>query len=224
MDSSITTEEKTIVDGHEYVDLGLPDGALWATCNIGANSPEEFGDYFAWGETQPKDSYGTASYKYCKDRMDSLTKYCKDSYYGHWGFTDKLAELLPEDDAATANWGSRWKMPTIGNCLVLVDSEFTTTEWTTLHGVPGRKITSNSNGRSIFLPAAGYRHGTCLDGVGRHGSYWSSMLPFDLLPCSNEARMLRISPAPTDYDMSVWKNCAREYGLSIRPVCFRDLV
>lgn len=113
-------------------------------------------------------------------------------------------------------------MPTIGNCLVLVDSEYTTTKWTTLHGVPGRKITSNSNGRSIFLPAAGYRYGTCLDGVGRHGSYWSSMLPFDLLPCSNEARMLRISPAPTDYDMSVWKNCAREYGLSIRPVCSRD--
>ena len=108
MDSSITTEEKTIVDGHEYVDLGLPDGALWATCNIGANSPEEFGDYFAWGETQPKESYGTVSYKHCKDRMDSLTKYCKDSYYGHWGFTDKLTELLPEDDAATANsWRSR---------------------------------------------------------------------------------------------------------------------
>lgn len=70
MDSSITTEEKTIIDGHEYVDLGLPDGALWATCNIGANSPEEFGNYFAWGETQPKDNYGTASYKHCKDRMD----------------------------------------------------------------------------------------------------------------------------------------------------------
>ena len=224
MDNSIIMEEKSFIDGHNYVDLELPRGVLWATCNIGASRPEEYGDYFAWGETQPKDTYGTASYKHCKDEMNSLTKYCASVANGHWGFKDGLLKLLPEDDAATVNWGGKWKMPTIGDCLNLLDSEFTTTEWTTLNGVYGRKITSKSNGKSIFLPAAGYRFSTCLDGVGQHGSYWTSELRIDarIMPLSYEARMLRISAASTDYDLDVWKNCYREYGLSVRPVFYRD--
>lgn len=183
MDNSIIMEEKSFIDGHEYVDLGLPRGVLWATCNIGASRPEEYGDYFAWGETQPKDTYDTASYKYCEDKMNSLTKYCASVANGHWGFKDGLLKLLPEDDAATANWGGKWKMPTIGDCLNLLDNEFTTTEWMTLNGVYGRKITSKSNGKSIFLPAAGYRFSTCLDGVGQHGSYWTSELRIEPESC-----------------------------------------
>lgn len=221
MDSSELIEEKTIIDGHEYVDLGLPSGILWATCNIGASSPEEYGEYFAWGEIRPKKIYNVDSYKYCKDKMTDLTKYCTSARNGDWGFTDKLIELRPEDDAATANWGGRWKMPNIWHCRDLVDSELTTTEWMTLHGVYGRKITSKSNGRSIFLPAAGYRYATCLDGVGQHGDYWSRTLRIDA-PIDYEANKLRISAAPIDYDLSMWKNCTREYGLSIRPICFRD--
>ena len=216
-------EEKTFIDGHEYVDLELPGGVLWATCNIGANSPEEFGDYFAWGEIQPKEEYDAASYKHCKEKMTGLTKYCTSAINGDWGFTDKKIELLPEDDAATANWGGKWRMPTIWLCRNLVESELTTTEWTTQNGVYGRKITSKRNGRSIFLPAAGYRYGTKLDGVGQHGDYWSRTLRIDApIPIDYEADMLRISPAPIDYDLDIWKNCSREYGLTIRPVCFQD--
>lgn len=224
MDSSAITEERTVIDGHEYVDLGFPSGVLWATCNIGASCPEEFGDYFAWGETQPKDCYDVHSYKHCKEGMTNLTKYCTSAANGYWGFKDNICELLPEDDAATANWGGKWKMPTIGDCLNLFDSRFTTTKWTTHHGVYGRMVTSNSNGRSIFLPAAGYRFGATISGIGQHGSYWSSMLRLEarIMPLSYEARMFRISPASIDYDLDVWKNCYREYGLSIRPVCYRN--
>lgn len=206
--------KKSFIDGHEYIDLGLPSGVLWATCNIGASKPEEYGDYFAWGETEPKDNYNTASYKHCKDKMTELTKY----YY--W---DKLIELLPEDDAAAANWGGKWKTPNIWLVRELVDSECTTTEWTTLHDIFGRKITSKKNGRSIFLPAAGYRYDTQLDGIGQHGDYWSCTLRIDApIPIDYEADKLRISAAPIDYDLAMWKNCYRYYGHTIRPVCFRD--
>ena len=97
---------------HEYVDLGLPSGLLWATCNVGATSPEDYGDYFAWGETQPKDTYEWSTYQYCNGSYNTLTKYCSNSSYGYNGFTDNLTTLLPEDDAATANWGGNWRMPT----------------------------------------------------------------------------------------------------------------
>ena len=86
-----------IPEEHEWVDLGLPSGTLWATCNVGANAPEEFGDYFAWGEIAPKDYYDWNTYKWCDNSGYSLTKYCTDSYYGT---VDNKTELDPEDDAA----------------------------------------------------------------------------------------------------------------------------
>lgn len=214
---------KTFIDGHEYIDLGLPSGVLWATCNIGASKPEEYGNYFAWGETEPKDNYNMDSYKYCKDKMTELTRYCTDPRNGDWGFTDGLIELLPEDDAAATNWGGKWKTPTIWLLRELVDSECTTTEWTTLNDVYGRMITSKNNGRSIFLPAGGYRYGKQLDGTSQHGDYWSCTLRIDSpIPFDYEADKLRISAAPIDYDLDIWKNCDRHYGHNIRPVCFRD--
>lgn len=145
---------------HECVDLGLPSGTLWATCNIGANSPEEYGDYFAWGETQPKSNYSWSTYKWCNGTNTSLTKYCTKSEYGK---VDGRTELLPEDDAATANWGSEWHMPDFEQIVEVVDN--TTTTWAKERGVFGYRLTSNVNGNSIFLPAAGYRDGTthCVD-------------------------------------------------------------
>lgn len=102
---SYGNEVSFTTNDHDYVDLGLPSGLLWATCNVGADSPEKYGDYFAWGETQLKDNYDWNAYQYCNGSYNTLTKYCNDSYYGYNGFTDNLFALLPEDDAATATLG-----------------------------------------------------------------------------------------------------------------------
>ena len=162
------------VKEHEYVDLGLPSGTLWATTNIGATSPEEYGDYFAWGETKPKSDYSWETYKWCNGSETTLTKYCTDSEYGDNGFTDGLTELQPEDDAATANWGSKWQMPSMEQFQELINSEYTTAEWTTQNDVYGYKITSINNGNSIFLPAAGYHYDSSLYNAGSYGLYRSS--------------------------------------------------
>ena len=156
---------------HAYVDLGLPSGLLWATCNVGANAPEEYGDYFAWGETTPKDTYNWGTYQYCNGSSSTLTKYCNNSSFGYNGFTDDLTTLLPEDDAATANWGSGWRMPTKAEFEELYNN--TTVTWTQQNGVNGRLFTA-SNGNSLFLPAAGYRYGGSLYDAGSDGYYWSS--------------------------------------------------
>ncbi len=164
------TENK---DTHEYVDLGLPSGTLWATCNVGASSPEEYGDYFAWGETKPKSDYTWSTYKYCQGTEPTLTKYCTNSSYGT---VDNKTELEPSDDAATVNWGSEWQMPSDEQFEELINSSYTTKTWTTMNGKYGRKITSKSNGNSIFLPAAGCRGDTSLYNAGSRGYYWSRSL------------------------------------------------
>ena len=149
-------------DTHEFVDLGLPSGTLWATCNVGANSPEEYGDYFAWGETAPKDVYSWSTYQYYDG--GNLTKYTG---------SDGLTTLQPEDDAATANWGNEWRMPTKEEWQELLDN--TTVTWTQQNGVNGRFFTG-SNGNSLFLPAAGFRWVDNLNYVGSYGLYWSNLL------------------------------------------------
>ena len=159
---------------HEYVDLGLPSGTLWATMNVGANSPEEYGDYFAWGETTPKDVYNWSTYKWCMGGYNMLTKYCTKSSYGYNGFVDNKTELAPEDDAATANWGPEWRMPSLEQIQELMDN--CTTEWTTRNGVKGHLFTSNINGASLFLPAAGNRWDSDLYYAGAYGYYWSRAL------------------------------------------------
>ena len=161
---------------HTYVDLGLPSGTLWATCNVGATTPAGYGDYFAWGETQPKEYYDGSTYKYCNGDYDQLTKYCNYSDFGYNGFTDNLTVLQPSDDAATANWGSGWCMPTKAQWEELYQN--TTNTWTTQIGVNGRLFTA-SNGGTLFLPAAGYRWDDELSGVGSYGYYWSSSLYTD---------------------------------------------
>ncbi|MBP5323110.1 MAG: hypothetical protein J6Y84_04875 [Bacteroidaceae bacterium] len=172
--------DSLIVENHTYVNLGLPSGTLWATCNVGAESPEDNGDYFAWGETEGynegKTDFSWSTYKWCNGSISTITKYCNNSSYGNNGFRDILTELELSDDAAYVKWGPAWRMPSKEQFDELINSEYTTTEWTTQNGVNGRKITSKSNGNSLFLPVAGYRGGSSLNYAGSYGYYWSRTL------------------------------------------------
>lgn len=158
---------------HEWVDLGLPSGTLWATCNVGADSPEEYGDYFAWGETEPKKIYQDSTYKWCNGSYKVLTKYCTESRFGYNGFDDGKTELDPEDDAAYVIWGQQWRMPTKEQQQELIEK--CTWTWTKQNGVSGRLVTG-PNGNTLFLPAAGYRINESLISVGSWGLYWSCSL------------------------------------------------
>lgn len=157
-----------------YVDLGL--SVKWAKCNVGATEPEEYGDYFAWGETLPKFYYDWSNYKYCKGSQNTITKYCIDSSYGYDGYIDNKTVLDPEDDAAHVNWGGDWRMPTDAEYQELCNRNNCTWTWTTLNGVSGYKVQSKKPGYTdkwIFLPAAGWDR---LNGMGTGGDYWSSSL------------------------------------------------
>ncbi|MBR2487344.1 MAG: hypothetical protein IKB46_06115 [Paludibacteraceae bacterium] len=166
------SEPTGTVNGYGYVDLGL--SVKWATCNVGASKPEEYGNYFAWGETTTKSTYDWSTYKYCDGNYNSLNKYNTDSSIGP---TDNNTILHMDDDAARVNWGGYWRMPT--------DAEFTELReqciwtWTTHNGVEGYKVTSKKSGytnNAIFLPAAGHCFGSLLDNAGSRGYYWSSSL------------------------------------------------
>ena len=197
-------------NAHAYVDLGLPSGLLWATCNVGANNPQDYGDYFAWGETQPKTIYNWTTYQYANGTSwedPQLTKSCYDSNYGYNGFTDNLTTLLPEDDAATANWGDGWRMPTQEEFQELLEN--TTVTWITQNGVNGRLFTA-SNGNTLFLPAAGYRWHDGLGGVGNIGYYLSSSLYTD-----NPSRAWTLVFVS---DYCGLNYGSRNYGQSVRPV------
>lgn len=164
-------DEPIVLDG--CVDLGLPSGTLWATCNLGASSPEEVGDYYAWGDTLPKEMYDWKNYRYATYADGYLlNKYCTNPVCGVDGFTDGLATLEAVDDAATANWGPEWRMPTSEEYDELIQN--TECTWTSMNGVDGRLFTAE-NGNSVFFPATGFR----LDGeliCTNLGIYWSSSL------------------------------------------------
>lgn len=161
-----------IHNGHEWVDLGLPSGTRWATMNVGATSPSDYGSYFAWGETSPKSSYDWSNLKYCLDNSgDKFSKYVTDSKYGT---VDGKKELDLSDDAAYVNWGSGWRMPSASQIDELKSN--CTYSWTTMNGKNGYKVTSKKNGNSIFLPAAGSRKGASSYDVGSYGYYWSRSL------------------------------------------------
>ena len=199
---SFTTNEKVFAIP-EYVDLGL--SVKWATFNVGATKPEEYGDYFAWGETEPKEVYDWSTYKWCNGSSSSLTKYCISSIYGT---VDNKTTLELSDDAARANLGGNWRMPTKAEQDELRTN--CTWTWTTQNGVKGYKVTSKSNGNSIFLPAAGDFYGTSLYDEGSKGYYWSS----SLYDNSSYAYYLSF----TSYDVSRYSN-NRFRGQSVRPVC-----
>ena len=187
-------------NGHDYVDLGLTSGTRWATCNVGASKPQDYGNYYAWGETATKSYYDWSTYKYGSE-YDELTKYCSDSSYGKDGFTDTKTTLDLSDDAAYVNWGGKWRMPTEAQCEELSDECYWV--WTSSYNnsnVKGYIVykakTSSDKGRKIykdgtpsssyslsdahiFLPAAGYRIYGDLGNAGSYGFYWSSSLITD---------------------------------------------
>ena len=196
--NSLQEYPNNTTNGYEYVDLGL--SVKWATCNVGANSPEEYGDYFAWGETQPqpKEVYDWGTYKWSNGMYDNFTKYCTDSEYGT---VDYRTVLEPADDAANANWGGSWRMPTVAEQTELRTN--CTWTWTTQNGVNGYTITSRTNGNSIFLPAAGRRIDSDLYGADGSCLYWSS-----------SASTLYAY----DLDNANWNSHERIYGQTVRPV------
>lgn len=150
-------------NGHEYVDLALPSGLKWATCNVGATSPELSGTYFAWGEAHFKAYFSSDTYKWSIDGSDSnFSKYTPN---------DGKSTLDAADDAAAVNWGGNWRMPTREEFLELIS--YCQGESTTVNGLSGYKFTSSQNGKSIFLPACGLRRNADLYYPG-DGYYWSS--------------------------------------------------
>ena len=191
-------------NGHEYVDLGL--SVKWATCNVGANAPEEYGDYFAWGETEPKeDGYRWNGYRWCNGSEYALTKYCTNS---RLGIVDNKTMLDKANDAALVNWDGAWRMPTDSELTEL--REQCTWTWTTQNGVNGHRVTG-PNGNSIFLPAAGYRSGSSLSNAGSIGYYWSSSLFTDSPNCAYGLYSSSGYVSGGHY--------SRYCGQSVRPVC-----
>ena len=187
---------------HEYVDLGLPSGTLWATCNVGANSPEEYGDYFAWGEIEPKDFYDWSNYKWCNGSKYSLTKYCTDSSHGT---IDGKTELDFEDDAAWVNWGPSWRTPSYEQQIEL--HTYCDGEKTTINGVNGFLL-KGPNGNTIFFPTAGqFYH---ILSSPDDGAYWSRTLS-----------SISTVSAPYLYFFEGWstnQSTSRYIGFSVRAV------
>lgn len=195
---AVTNNVQYDSNGHGYVDLGLPSGTLWATCNIGAEKPEDYGNYYAWGETKgygeentsnamnysyagtyTKTCYLWETNKYCQGSDETLTKYCNISSYGT---VDNKTVLEADDDAATANWGGDWRIPTYAEWQELQNN--CTWTWFTLNGANGYKVECKTNGNHIFLPAAGFYHESDLMRVSSHGYYWSATLDESLPSCA----------------------------------------
>lgn len=191
-----------------WIDLGLPSGLLWADHNLGAGSAEDYGSYFAWGETKTKKKYSWSTYQYCNaGNENQLTKYCSISEYGFNGYTDNLVTLEPGDDAATAKWGNDARTPTDEEWDELIQN--TTSENTTLNGVAGWRFTG-ANGNSIFLPSAGNYNDDILARVGERGYYLSSSL------YTSDPSMTWCL-VTTNSQANIKKN-PRENGCSVRPV------
>ena len=195
------------ISAHDYVDLGLPSGVMWATCNVGASSPASYGDYYAWGETKVNNVHGWEYLKYCNDNSgDSFSKYNegKDTE----GTIDGKTTLDSEDDAAHVNWGGSWRMPTKEEWMELRNS--CDWEWYAQDDYKGFKVTSKANGHSIFLPAAGWIVSSLSD-AGGYGYYWSSSLD------ASYSYYAYYCYFNSDYIIPAnW--FIRYYGFSVRPV------
>jgi len=211
--------------GHEYVDLGLPSGLKWATCNVGAATATDYGDYFAWGETKPlyksianptsssptvtwksgmsSAGYSWTNYSLCDGTENNMNKY---------NDTDNKTVLDMADDAARANWGGSWRMPTQAEMIELLNN--TDAEWATLNGVYGRKFKNRADAtKFIFLPAAGYFRGTSRSEAGIHGAYWSATRD------SGHANSAPHLYFRSSYQFQYVDIFGRRYGFTVRPVC-----
>ena len=178
-------------NGHDYVDLGLPSGLKWATCNVGANAPEEYGDYYAWGEITTKTEYTEDNSLTYGKQMNDISG---NSQY----------------DAATANWGGNWRMPKSTELEEIIDN--CTWTWATQNGVSGYNV-EGPNGNSIFLPAAGNRNESSLYGDGSNGDYWSSTPDDDGIGYTSH-----FLGFGSDIDEYFYWSSYRNNGLTVRPV------
>ena len=175
------------------IDLGLPSGTKWACCNVGASAPEDYGNYYAWGETQPKSVYSMDNYQY---------------YNSNTGFVNIGSDIASTGyDAATANWGAPWCMPSLAQIRELLNN--TTSTWTTENGVYGRKFTG-PNGNTMFLPAAGRRWDSDFSFAGSDGVYRSSTL--------YEGGPLNACYLVFTSGDALWGYYNRYCGQSVRPV------
>ena len=162
---NVTDNEDKTPDGVEAVDLGL--SVKWANMNVGATKDSGFGSYFAWGEVKPKKYYSWGTYIWSQGDSKFLLKYST---------SDRRIQLTPSDDAARANWGGEWRMPTIEEYEELIDPAKCTWEWITKDGVNGYKVTGKKTGNSIFLPITGFRFYEGVQFRAIKGIYWTSML------------------------------------------------
>ena len=197
-------EGEVVGGGSKAIDLGL--SVKWASCNVGADSPEDYGGYYAWGETVEKSEYSWSTYKWCHRSHDSQTKYCTNSDYSYWGRVDNKRVLESADDVAHSKWGGSWRMPTLDEIKELRSQ--CSWSWTSVKGVNGYRVTG-PNGNSIFLPAAGWRGSKGVDGRGSSGNYSSATLG------SDDSRAYGLYFYSDDV---YWDDSYRDSGLSVRPV------
>ncbi|MCQ2190238.1 MAG: hypothetical protein MJY63_01180 [Paludibacteraceae bacterium] len=197
--SNITSPDLGSLNGHDYVDLDLPSGLKWATMNVGATKPEEYGDYFAWGEVKTKDSY---------DWDNCTTKEKTESQLLSASIIGKNCRLTAKYDAASQNWGGKWRMPTTAEFQEL--RIYCTWTWSEYEGVYGYKVSSSRNGKSIFLPAAGSFDRTSNYYEGERGYYW----------CSNMYTLLLSSSYYFSFDSESFNSSysSRSSGRPVRPV------
>ena len=205
---SCVNEKGGYENGHEYVDLGL--SVKWATCNIGADSTWYGGAHFEWGEVEPRQWGDSKENKYCEYGSD-ITKYCTIAKYGYNGLVDDKIILDAEDDAATINWGGRWRMPTKEEFDELCDN--CTFELQTLNGKIGYKVIGK-NGNFIFLPFAGYMDDERYQD-GFIGYYWSSSCGYSDDEGAFHIYITAINKG-IDSDYYLYGRC---YGHSVRAVC-----
>jgi hypothetical protein len=193
-------------DNHPHlIDLGLPSGTMWACCNVGAEAPEGYGGYYAWGETKAKEKYNWETYKWCNGTEKNITKY---SISGNYGVViDDKTTLELSDDAASVRWGSPWRTPTSSQISEIMSN--CTSEATTRNGVNGREFTG-PNGAKIFLPYAGMDGSTYY--AGKRGRYWSSTLNTKTAFSGWSSFCLELGDPDKGYD-------SRFKGYSVRPVC-----
>lgn len=199
--------------GFEYVDLELPSGNLWAVTNVGADEETDFGDYFAWGETEPKDVYSWKTYKWCEQSFDALTKYCTDAIYGYEEFIDNIMQLEPEDDAAHVLMKGGWYIPSHEDVEELINN--TEGSWKSNYNgtsVSGLLLTGK-NKKQLFFPAVGYKDGETTFNKNNSGDYWISNFNKHIDPYNCESILIRRDKTVLMFNMD-----ERFYGSCIRPV------
>lgn len=190
--------------GPNAVDMGL--SVKWADMNVDAYRPWERGNFYSWGELEPKESYKSNNYRFYHEGTMKLTKYCNDKTYGYEEYTDNLTTLEPEDDVAHVKWGGNWRMPSKDEFLELMDTLNCAWIYTSMNGMTGYKVQSKKNGNSIFMPDASDSHG-CSGGL-----YWANSIQPNLAPA---APNLYFNHAMNRLYINTY---IRDVGLTIRPV------